>query len=136
MKRRKLLDSFALLSYLNREEGFQAVVDTLAEAQETRRFVLMNQVNVGEVYYILHRRRGKEKAKFFIQTILPSLPIEIVTNDLDMVLSAAEIKAEYPLAYADCFAAATARNFDSVLITSDHEFKAIGHLVEIEWIGK
>ncbi len=136
MKRRKLLDSFAVLAYLNNEKGAQAVLDTLAKAQESGTSVLMNEVNVGEVYYILHRKRGSEKADFFIETVLPSLPIEMVANNLDNVLSAARIKAEYPLSYADCFAAATACKFNAVILTGDPEFKSIEHFVEIEWIPK
>ncbi len=60
----------------------------------------------------------------------------MVANNFDDVLSAARIKAEYSLSYADCFAAATARKFNAVILTGDPEFKNIEHFVEIEWIPK
>ncbi len=109
MSRRKLLDSFALLSYLNKEIGFEKVREALAEAQVSDGSVLMNEVNVGETYYILHRQRGVQEAEYFLETVLVSLPILLVQNDFQDVIDAARIRAEYPLSFADSFAVATAR---------------------------
>jgi AbrB family looped-hinge helix DNA binding protein len=63
VKRKKLLDSFAILSYLNREAGFQKVLDIMADAHESGEQVFMNEVNIGEVYYILFRKRGYENQR-------------------------------------------------------------------------
>jgi ribonuclease VapC len=133
---RKLLDSFALLSYLNREEGFEKVREALAEEQASNGSVLMNEVNVGETYYILHRQRGVQEAEYFLDTVLVGLPIRLVQNDFQDVIDAARIKAEYPLAFADCFAVATAIRENAIILTGDPEFKKIGHLAKIEWLSK
>ncbi len=53
MKIKRLLDSYALLAYLNKEDGFEKVRDVLANAQKSSLPVLMNELNVGETYYIL-----------------------------------------------------------------------------------
>ena len=66
MKRKRLLDSFALLAYLNKEKGFRKIREMLSEVQKSGESVLMNEMNVGEVYYILHRKRGKEQAEYFL----------------------------------------------------------------------
>lgn len=136
MKRRRLLDSFALLVYLNKEKGFQKVRDMLAEAQESGEFILMNEVNVGEVYYILFRKRGQQQAEYFLETILTALPITITSNTFNDVIDAAKIKAEYPLSFADCFAVALARKHDAPIVTGDPEFKNIEHLVTVEWLNR
>ena len=136
MSRRKLLDSFALLSYLNKETGFEKVREALAEAQVSDGSVLMNEVNVGETYYILHRQRGVQEAEYFLDTVLIGLPILLVQNDFQDVIDAARIKAEYPLSFADCFAVATARRESAIILTGDPEFKKIEHLVQIEWLSK
>lgn len=94
----------------------------------------MNAINVGEVYYILARGRGREQAEYFIHTILPQLPIEIVSDGVEAVIEAARIKASFPIAYADCFAVATAREKGAALLTGDPEFEAVASLVTIEWI--
>ena len=134
MKRKRLLDSFAIIAYLNKEKGFEKVQDAMSEAEKSGHSVLMNEINIGEVYYILFRKRGPEKADYFLQTILQSLPIVVVSNDFDDVIKAAKIKAEHPLSFADCFAAATAKKNNSVIMTGDPEFKKIENLLAIEWL--
>jgi len=134
VSRRRLLDSYALLAFLNKEPGFEKVREVLRAAQKSPRAVLMNEINVGETYYILFRNRGKEKADYFLDTILVGLPVLIVSNDLGDVIEAARIKAEYPLSFADCFAVATARREQAIILTGDPEFKKIEHLAEIEWL--
>ena len=134
MKRKRLLDSFAIIAYLNKEKGFEKVRDAMSEAQKSGNPILMNEINIGEVYYILFRKRGPEKADYFLQTILQSLPIIVVSNGFDDVIKAAKIKAEHPLTFADCFAAATGKKNNAVIMTGDPEFKKIEELVAIEWL--
>ncbi len=131
---KRVLDSFALLAFLNGEAGCERVRDLLAEAQENAFELLMNEINVGETYYILSRKRSPDKANYFIEIILPGLPICCVPNDYDQVIAAARLKAEYPLSYADCFAVETARREGATILTGDPEFKSVEHLVSIEWI--
>jgi ribonuclease VapC len=135
VKRKRVLDSFALLAFLNKETGFQRVRDRLSEAQKSEETMLMNEINVGEVYYILFRKRGWEEADYFLETILAALPITTVSNTFDDVIEAAKIKAEYPLSFADCFAVALAKKKDATVMTGDPEFKKIEHLVTIEWLN-
>jgi predicted nucleic acid-binding protein len=136
VKRKKVLDSYAMLAYLNREPGFDKVLDSISDAERSGGAVLMNEINLGEVYYILMRKRGAEAADYFMETILPSLPVARVAADMPGVLDAARLKAAYPLAFADCFAASTAIGNDADLLTGDPEFERIAHLVTIEWISK
>jgi predicted nucleic acid-binding protein len=131
VKPRKVLDSFALLAYLQGEKGQAAVRETLSSGRR----VLMNEINVGEVYYILARARGRAQADFFLHTILPQLPITVVTNDLETVIQAARVKAGHAIAYADCFAVMTAQREDAALLTGDPEFKAVESIVTIKWIA-
>ena len=94
----------------------------------------MNKINIGETYYILARERSSEKADYFINAILPSLPIRRVSNTFQDVLEAARIKAAYSISFADCFAVATAIREKAVVITGDPEFKKVAHLIEIDWV--
>ena len=136
MRPKIVLDSFALLAYLNKEDGFEKVRKVLAKAQESGDCVLMNEINVGETFYVLYRERGPEKAEYFLDTILAGLPVEMVGNSLENVIDAARIKAQYPLSFADCFAAATAQREKTALVTGDPEFSNIEHIVKIDWISK
>jgi ribonuclease VapC len=48
-----------------------------------------------------------------------------------MVFKAEELKAEFPISYADCFALACALEHSAILVTGDPDFKKIAHLVSI-----
>lgn len=93
----------------------------------------MNQINLGEVYYIFIRAVGIEKAKSFLENIL-RLPITIILPDSDLIWQASEIKADYSISYADCFAAATATTYKTTILTGDPEFKKVEKIVAVEWI--
>ena len=136
MKRKKLLDSYALLAYLNKEDGFEKVRNVLANAQKSSLPVLMNELNVGETYYILYRKRGHEQAEYFLDIILAGLPISMISNDFNAVISASKIKARNALSFADCFAVATAQRENAVILTGDPEFKNVEKLVKIDWLTK
>jgi uncharacterized protein len=134
MKKRRLLDSHALLAYLNQETGFQKVRDVMAEFQKSEDPILMNEINIGEVYYILFRKRGRESADYFLETILPSLPVMSVSNSFEDIIEAAKIKADHPISFADCFAVATAKRENASILTGDPEFKRVESLVSVEWL--
>ena len=134
VNQKMLLDSYALLAYLNKEAGFEMVRNVLNMAQDSGHYILMNEINVGETYYILFRERGSEKSEYFLDTILKSLPIATVPNNFQYVIEAARIKAEYPLSFADCFSVASARREGARLITGDPEFNKVEHLIDIDWI--
>jgi ribonuclease VapC len=136
VKRKRLLDSFALLAYLNKEANFERVKQILVNAQNSGDFVLMNEVNIGETYYILFRKRGTQQAEYFLDTILPGLPIAPVSNNFESVIEAARIKAQFPLSYSDCFAVANALSEKAIIMTGDPEFKNVEHMVDIEWLNK
>ena len=136
MKRKRLLDSYALLAYLNKEEGFEKVRNVMANAQKSGFPVLMNELNVGESYYILYRKRGHEQADYFLDVVLAGLPISMIANDFNAVISASKIKARHALSFADCFVVATAQRENAAILTGDPEFKLVEKLVKIDWITK
>jgi len=119
---------------LNKEKNFQKVQKYLSDAQRSGRPLLMNEINIGETYYILYRKRSPEKAEFFLDTILPGLPILALPNRFEDVVAAARIKSEVPISFADCFAVATAQRENAIVLTGDPEFKKIEHMVKIDWL--
>ena len=131
MKQKKVLDSFALLAYLKMEGRYKKVKDLLASEEV---HLVINEINVGETFCILARERGIEKAEYFVNTILPSLPIETVPNTLRDVIEAARIKSTHSISYADCFVVATAAREDAAIITGDPEFKKVQKAVAIDWM--
>ena len=131
MKKKGLIDSFALLAYLKQESNYQKV-ENLFSSKETQ--LLMNDINIGETFYILARERGSVQAEYFVHAILPNLPIAKIGNALTEVIEAAKIKAQYSISYADCFAVATAIREKAVIITGDPDFKRVETIVKIDWL--
>ena len=131
--KRRLLDSWAILAFLNDEDGAAEVAEHLRTAIETEAPLLVNEINVGEVYYIVARHRSIDAAERVLDH-LETLPLELVPNAFDDVLDAARIKAVHPLSYADAFVVATAVRFGATVVTGDREFEAVSELVPVEWL--
>ena len=128
-----VLDAQALLAFFGREPGHEKVQTVLVNALEKGSYLLMASVNFGEVYYIVLRRDGLEKAEEIARTI-QTLPIEIVDVDLSLAKEAGRFKVKYKISYADCFAAALTKINKGELLTGDREFEQLKKDIRIIWI--
>lgn len=133
MSARKVLDSYALIAFLENEAGADKVAEYLKSARDHDKPLYMSVVNWGEVYYILTRVTDKETALEAMRTI-ETLPIEIIMADKEITMIAAEFKANNKMSYADCFAAALATVKKAELITGDKEFKQVERDMKVVWI--
>ena len=91
---------------------------------------LMSWINLGEVYYTIHRAAGGAEAEATLTMLRPMLALDPATPE--RVLAAARIKATHPLAYGDAFAIATTAAHRAVLLTGDPEItgRSVGCRVE------
>ena len=129
----KVLDSWALMCYLEREPGYERIVELFEKAVESSKPLLMCIVNWGEVYYQVVRRFGEQKAEE-IEQLIQTLPITLVEANKELTREAAGIKAVKRMAYADCFAVALARLKKAELYTGDSEFRAVEKDVKVGWL--
>jgi predicted nucleic acid-binding protein len=132
VKTKSVFDAYALLAFLKEESGYARVQELMGSEGGD---ILINSVNVGEVFYVLARERGVGGAEHFLSVVLPGLPITVVQNSFDDVIAAARIKAGHALSYAGCFAAATAIRERTPLVTGDPEFRKLGKELAVDWIG-
>jgi predicted nucleic acid-binding protein len=90
----------------------------------------MSWINLGEVYYTVHRTAGVAEADATLAQLRPLLTLDAATPE--RVMAAARIKALHPLAYGDAFAVATAAAHGAVLLTGDPELtrRSVGCKVE------
>jgi predicted nucleic acid-binding protein len=128
-----VLDSWAVLAYLEDESSGQAVADLIVEAQENASPLYMSVVNVGEVWYILAREVSEVEAEKAIAE-LRQLGIEFVEVTWQLARTAATFKVKGKMSYADCFAAALAKEKKTELLTGDKEFKQVEGEIKIHWI--
>ena len=133
-KRKALvLDSWAALAYLGDEASAQEVADLITSAHEDRIPMYMSIVNAGEVWYILAREISEAQADSAV-TDLTGLGIELIGVDWPLTRMAGTFKARHRMSYADCFAAALAKDRKSDLVTGDKEFKQVEGQVSIRWL--
>jgi len=129
----RVLDASALMAYLEKESGYEKVKDVFTKAAESENPILMSVVNWGEVYYILIKEHGNERAQEVI-SLIETFPLDIVSADKEITKQAALYKAQKKLAYADSYAAALAKLRKGELITADKEFKAVENEIKIVWV--
>jgi len=132
-KQRSLLDSYAILALLNDEPGAEVVADLLRAGARDEDPLLVNEINVGEVYYIVAKHRSLTEAERVLR-YLETLPLEIVSNGYAEVIDAARIKARFSLSYADAFAVSTAIWLGVRVVTGDPEFAVVEDTVDIVWL--
>jgi len=130
-----ILDSYALLSHFQDEISEGRIVKLFEQAQNGECRLLMSLINLGEICYVIERRRGVSVVHLALAAI-EDLPIEILPADREAVLAAAHLKAQYPISYADAFAAAAAQEHSAVLITGDPEFEGSLDLIKVEWMSQ
>jgi predicted nucleic acid-binding protein len=129
----KVLDSWALLCYLEQEPGYEKIIELFEKAVESSKPLLMCIVNWGEVYYQVARRFGEQKAQE-IEKVIQTLPISLVEANKELTREAARIKATKRMVYADCFAVALARLRKAELYTGDPEFKVVEREIKVVWL--
>lgn len=130
-----VFDSHALLAFFQGEPDAETVEKILRQSHAESSNVFIPLINLGEIIYLAKRRFGDEK-KIELLSRIYQLGFKIIPVSDALVFQAAELKAQYALSYADCFALACAINHSAVLVTGDPEFKSVEHLVSIKWIKK
>jgi len=132
-----ILDSFALIGYLENELFSSRVETILKQAREGKRLIYLHAIHLGEVYYIILREQGQDLADLAYSRIraFPLTYIEII--DEKLLRTAAKLKAKYPIFYADAFAAAMAVMNNAFLLTGDPEFQVLEKKenISIEWLS-
>jgi uncharacterized protein len=132
-----VLDSFALIGYLENEVFSARIEKLLKQARQGEIQIYLHALHLGEVYYIILREQGQNIAELAYARIkaFPLRYIDII--DEDLLRTAARLKANYPISYADSFAASLAIIHNSYLLTGDPEFKKLEkkETISIEWLA-
>jgi PIN domain nuclease of toxin-antitoxin system len=123
-----VLDACALVALLKNESGADRVVEFYAKAKNGEVQIMMNRVNLLEVYYGFYRDGGKDYADKIIGEVERSL-IRVSEFDKALFSEAGRLKSTYKISLADSIALAQALVSGDGLLTADHhEFDAMeGH---------
>ena len=128
-----VLDSYAIITFLQRQPGYEEVAKLFEECTAKDRELFVCVVNWGEVIYHALRAGGEEKAQL-AEEVMRAIPITVLDANREIALQAARFKAVLKMSYADCFAAALAMKKKCELVTGDKEFKMVEKEVKVRWI--
>ena len=122
---------------LNKKDGALTVAELYEEAVNGKAYIIINKVNLLEVYYGFHREHGKEYADIILKSVIDSI-VEISDISIETLIEAGRIKSEYRrISLADSIALAEASNRSGYLVTADHhEMNSLDKagLVNFLWI--
>jgi len=128
-----VLDASALFAFVEKTRDAIKVNELLKQALRGHAEISMSVVNYGEVYGSILQKHGADRANWAVNAVRP-LPIRMVDATPQRSLRAAEIKSKYKLYYVDSFAAALAIECKATLVTSDADFRRLGHSFPTLWL--
>jgi len=119
-----LLDTSAILTLRDDEEGSQIVADLLEQAHNNEITCYGCFISLMEVLYRVWKDEN-EQAGWITYEMVKSLPIVWVHEDKQLLELSASVKAQNSLSLADAWIAATAILHKATLVHKDPEFKAL-----------
>lgn len=134
-KKRLVLDSYAVLTYMKEEPGWQIVRDLLWDSYKNKVKIFFNYVNLGEVYYIIYREYGAVMADSALMMV-KLWPLTFIGVKEDIAIIAGRMKAENKISYADAYTVATALSEKGAIVTGDREFKSVEEIVDVQWLPR
>jgi predicted nucleic acid-binding protein len=136
MPNRYVLDSYALIGYLENEHFAGRIEQLLKQAKKGEVSLYLHALHLGEVYYITLREQGSSLADLAYSRI-KAFPLTFIDQiDEELLLTAASLKANFAISYADSFAAALAKIKNCALLSGDPELKLLEDekVIVIEWL--
>jgi predicted nucleic acid-binding protein len=129
-----ILDSYALLCLFDnkRKAETRAIRKYLENAEGGKIRLYLSKINEGEIFYKLYKYLGESIAFGFREDLKKGLfPINVVSVNGRRTEAASEIKARYPVSYADAFCIELAKDMNLPIITGDPEFKSVKEVVKV-----
>lgn len=125
-----VIDSHAMLAFLQKEPGYGRVEAILRAATAGEAKVHISAINLAEVqFHVL--RKGRESSR--VLAALEALPLQIASAD-SYIPQSVELRARYDVSLANCFAAALAQDLKLPLVTGDRAFRKLGSVLTVEWL--
>jgi len=126
-----VLDTSAVLAFLEGEAGVATVKDLLRRARRGAVRVVVSLMTVYELLYITTLERDEAEGLRRVLE-LRSLPVEESSLGGEVAIRAANLKARFRISVADSWIAATAIEEKATLVHKDPEYLALADLVALE----
>ena len=123
-KDRYVLDSSALFTLFEDEDGAETVQNMLEKAAKRDAMIFSSFVCYTEIFYITWQEAGAEEAQRRLD-LISKLAITRVDSSQELGLVAGRLKANYRISFADAWVAATAIILGAILVHKDPEFEEL-----------
>jgi len=122
--KRYLLDTSALLTLWDDEDGADIVADLLYRAQAREVVCLASFMTLMEILYRVWKDENELAGRIAYEKC-QSLPVQWVHESRDLLEAAASLKAQHSLSLADAWIAASAIQDNAILVHKDPDFVAL-----------
>ena len=129
-----VLDSSAILRYLDNDAGAERVAEIIKSHLAGRCAAMISALHWGEIAGITCKGHGKGAMELVLSR-LSAFGFEVIPADAERAVGAALIKLKRQISYVDAFGvelAAEAR--DRVFVTADFDFKPASRDAKIEFL--
>lgn len=129
-----VLDSSAILRYLDNEAGAERVADIIKSHLAGRCAVLISALHWGEIAGITGKAHGPAAIELVVSR-LSAFGFEVVPADAERAVRASLIKLKRQIPYVDAFGVElAAEGRDRIFVTADFDFKPASRDVKIEFL--
>jgi PIN domain nuclease of toxin-antitoxin system len=129
-----VLDSSAVLRYLDGEAGSDRVSGIIKDHMAGRCEAVISSIHWGEIAGQICKKRGKG-ALDMVLSRLAAFGIPVVPVDADRAVRAALIRVKTAIPYVDAFGVElTVDSRERVFVTADFDFKVASRNVKIEFL--
>ena len=129
--KRIILDTSAIITYFEGEEGKKTVEEFLIESASHEIELFIPFSAAIEFYYINFNSQGEETANQRF-AMLMSLPVEVLKSiDEPYMIQAGRLKASYPISFADALIAAYVYLENASLVHKDPEYLALENEIDL-----
>jgi len=124
-----ILDTSALLTFIEDEEGAERVESLLIEAEKGNVTVYLSFISLTEVFYITKKEKGEQEASERLG-LIKSLAVHIIESEEPLNIMAGTLKADYRISLADAFIAALCQYHQGIIVHKDPEFEQLAPLMQ------
>lgn len=119
-----MLDTSAILAYIEEEAGSNTVEDLLIRATKGEILITIAFITLTEIFYITLQEQSEKEARQRIE-LIRSLSVKIEESHDELNMTAGRLKANHRISLADSYIAAVSQLRDAVLVHKDPEFEKV-----------
>ena len=119
-----ILDTSAILTYIEDEDGSDYVENLLIDAEKEIIDIYVSFISLTEVFYITLREKDEPLAAERIK-LMQSLAVKIQESDETVNIKAGKLKARNSISLADAYIAALCQIHNGILVHKDPEYEKL-----------